>query len=153
MGRQAYLTKIALVSSRLLVSVPRCIFGRVQLVQYLTEQGRSAFEPAQATASTSEYAQLASAQQERAHEHGRRLREAQNDVLASVGVVERRPSPSQTLPGSYEERLKDLEEEDTLGHTLAIGTTLTENVCTWWVGSLRERLLVRFKVHADIHSF
>ena len=67
--------------------------------------------------------------------------------------MERRPSPSQTLPGSYEERLRDLEEEDTLGHTLAIGTTLTENVCTWWVGSLRERLLVRVPVHAGARSY
>ncbi|KAF2441106.1 hypothetical protein P171DRAFT_499068 [Karstenula rhodostoma CBS 690.94] len=125
MGRHAYLTKIAL--------------------------GRSAFEPAQTTASTSECVQLAAARQERAHEHGRRLREAQNDVLASIGVVERRRSPSQSLPGSYEERLRALEDEDTAGHSLAITSTLTENLCTWWVGSLRERLLTFHYPH--LHSF
>lgn len=38
--------------------------------------------------------------------------------------------------------MRELEEEDTVGHTLAITSTLTENVCTWWIGSLRERLLV-----------
>ncbi|KAK7184096.1 hypothetical protein DPSP01_001264 [Paraphaeosphaeria sporulosa] len=125
MGRQAYLTKIAL--------------------------GRSAFEPPQTTASTSECVELASAQQERAHEHGRRLREAQNDVLASIGVVERRRSPSQGLPSSYEERLRALEDEDTAGHSLAITSTLSENLCTWWVGSLRERLLTFRYPH--LHSF
>ncbi|KAF1965038.1 hypothetical protein BU23DRAFT_490949 [Bimuria novae-zelandiae CBS 107.79] len=125
MGRQAYLNKIAF--------------------------GRSAFEPAQTTTSTSEYVQLTSVQQERAHDHGRRLREAQNDVLASIGVVERRRSPSQSLPGSYEERLRELEEEDTVGHAVAITSTLTENACTWWVGSIRERLLTfRYPV---VHSF
>ncbi|KAF9730549.1 hypothetical protein PMIN06_006580 [Paraphaeosphaeria minitans] len=126
MGRQAYLTKIAL--------------------------GRSAFEPAQTTASTSECVQLASAQQERAHGHGRRLREAQNDVLASIGVVERRRSPSQGLPGSYEERLRTLEDEDNVGHSLAITSSLSENLCTWWVGSLRERLLTFRYPHLNSFS-
>lgn len=118
---------------------------------------------------TSEYIQLASSQREvppeardssvnryiqlydergnpinpRAHDHGRRLREAQNDVLASIGVVERRRSPSQDLPGSYKERLQLLDDEDTAGNAIALVSTLSENVCTWWIGSLRERIYVR----------
>ncbi|KAF2645457.1 hypothetical protein P280DRAFT_417228 [Massarina eburnea CBS 473.64] len=141
MGRQAYLTKIAL--------------------------GRSAFEPSQTITRTAEYIQL-SAHQElpaevrdasrsnrhiqlydergnptnpRAHEHGRRLREAQNDVLASIGVVERR-SPSQDLPGSYAERLEEEQEEDGAGDTLGNTSRAACEVCTWWVGSLRYRVLV-----------
>ncbi|KAF2683534.1 hypothetical protein K458DRAFT_390149 [Lentithecium fluviatile CBS 122367] len=140
MGRQAFLTKIAL--------------------------GRSAFEPSQTATQTSEYIQLASSQQEvppeardpdtnqyiqlydergnpinpRAHEHGRRLREAQNDVLASIGVVARLRSPSQDLPGSYEQRLQQLDDEDTAGNAIALASTLSENICTWWIGSLRERI-------------
>jgi hypothetical protein len=118
---------------------------------------------------TSEYIQLASSQQEvppeardpnanryiqlydergnpinpHAHDHGRRLREAQNDVLASIGVVERRRSPSRDLPGSYRERLQLLDDEDTAGNAIALASTLSQTVCTWWIGSLRERIYVR----------
>jgi hypothetical protein len=76
----------------------------------------------------------------RAHDHGRRLRQAQNDVLSSIGVVERRPSPSD-LPGAYKERLEQLHNEDLVGSAVALVSTLTENTCTWWLGSLRDRLL------------
>jgi hypothetical protein len=79
----------------------------------------------------------------RAHDHGRRLREAQNDVLASIGVVERRRSPSQHLPGAYKERLQLLDDEDTAGNAINIASTLSETVCTWWIGSLRDRICVR----------
>ncbi|KAF2707124.1 hypothetical protein K504DRAFT_470358 [Pleomassaria siparia CBS 279.74] len=142
MGRQAYLTKIAL--------------------------GRSAFEPSQTTASSSlEYLQLESARQEispaaresdinkyiqlydergnpinpRAYEHGRRFREAQNDVLSSIGVVQRRRSPSEDLPGSYEERREQLSNEVAVGNVITLTSILTRNVCTWWIGSLRDRIL------------
>ncbi|KAF1949405.1 hypothetical protein CC80DRAFT_429231 [Byssothecium circinans] len=142
MGRQAYLTKIAL--------------------------GRSAFEPSQTITQTSEYIQLSSSQQElpaevrdpnnnryiqlydergnpinpRAHEHGRRLREAQNDVLASIGVVERRRSLFDHLPGSYADRLAQKEDEDLAGHSIMMTTSLARNLSTWWIGSLRARVLV-----------
>ena len=66
-------------------------------------------------------------------------------------MVERRRSPSQSLPGSYEDRLRELEEEATVGLTLGITTNLTENVCTWWVGSIRQRLLT-FR-YPTSHSF
>jgi len=78
----------------------------------------------------------------RAYEHGRRFREAQNDVLSSIGVVQRRRSPSEGLPESYEERLEELENENSVGNAIALASTVVENVCTWWIGSLRDRILV-----------
>ncbi|USP79719.1 hypothetical protein yc1106_06993 [Curvularia clavata] len=130
MGRQAYLDKIAF--------------------------GRSAFEPASSTSESAEYIQLESAQSEipsqyyeatannyiqlydergnpinpRSHQYGKKLRGAQNDVLASVGVVERRRSPAEGLPGSSQERFQILEAEDTMGNAIALVTTLAENICT-----------------------
>lgn len=79
----------------------------------------------------------------RSHQYGKKLRGAQNDVLASVGVVERRRSPAEGLPGSSQERFQILEAEDTMGNAIALTTTLAENICTWWIGSIRDRLLVR----------
>lgn len=76
-----------------------------------------------------------------AREHGRRFRQAQNDVLSAIGVVERRTSPSENLPGAYQERLEQLENEDSVGNAVALASTLAENVCTWWIGSLRDRVL------------
>ncbi|KNG49257.1 small nucleolar ribonucleoprotein complex subunit [Stemphylium lycopersici] len=141
MGRQAYLDKIAF--------------------------GRSAFEPTQAASESTAYVQLESSQSEiprqyheatannyiqlydergnpinpRSHQYGKKLRGAQNDVLAAVGVVERRRSPAEGLPGSSEDRLELLEAEDTVGNAIALATTLTENLCTWWIGAIRERIL------------
>lgn len=79
----------------------------------------------------------------RSQQYGRKLRSAQNDVLASVGVVERRRSSSHGLPGSSEERFELLEAEDTVGNAVALVTTLTENLCTWWIGTVGDRILVR----------
>ncbi|KAF3005907.1 hypothetical protein E8E13_009606 [Curvularia kusanoi] len=143
MGRQAYLAKIAF--------------------------GRSAFEPTNEVTESDEYIQLSSSQSDdqlpqryreasannyiqlfdergnpvnpRSHTYAKRLRDAQNDVLASVGVVERRRPAHQSLPGSYEERLQELEAEETIGNVLAITSTVAENLCTWWIGSLRDRIL------------
>ncbi|KAF2134237.1 hypothetical protein P153DRAFT_280785 [Dothidotthia symphoricarpi CBS 119687] len=141
MGRQAYLDKIAF--------------------------GRSAFEPTQVATQSTEYVQLESSQSEipraylesnvnnyiqlydergnpvnpRSHDYGKRLRKAQNDVLASVGVVEWRRLPTPGPPGSYEERLEGLEAEDTAGNAFALISTLAENVCTWWMGAVRYRIL------------
>ncbi|KAI1588604.1 hypothetical protein PtrEW7m1_000440 [Pyrenophora tritici-repentis] len=146
MGRQAYLDKIAF--------------------------GRSAFEPTQSASVSSEYIQLESSQSEiparyheasahnyiqlydergnpinpRSQQYGRKLRSAQNDVLASVGVVERRRSSSHGLPGSSEERFELLEAEDTVGNGVALVTTLTENLCTWWIGTIGDRILT-FRYH------
>ncbi|KAF2109084.1 hypothetical protein BDV96DRAFT_503666 [Lophiotrema nucula] len=150
MGRQAYLTRLAL--------------------------GRSAFEPSQSTTQSPDYVQLESSQQElppelqhpgrnrhvqvydergnpinpRAREYGRRSREAQNDVLAAIGVVEKRPSPSDSLPGTYEEQLQQLENEDSVGNFIALSSTLSGNLCTWWVGSLRDRILT-FRFRDSLH--
>ncbi|KAF2474794.1 uncharacterized protein BDR25DRAFT_214690 [Lindgomyces ingoldianus] len=135
MGRQAYLTRLAL--------------------------GRSAFEPSQPATASPEYVQLDSSQEDistpnvnaqlyderghpinpRAREHGRRFREAQNDVLAAIGVVERRRSPSEGLPGAYELRIEQLENEESAGNAIAFASRLAENLCTWWLGSLRDRIL------------
>lgn len=138
MGRQAYLTRLAL--------------------------GRSAFEtPEQVTleasrtdAATSESEPICyeQAYDERGHpinprsrEHGRALREAQNDVLAAIGVVERRLSTSSSLEDLPSlkrriERLEKLETEDSVGNTIALVSALSENISTWWVGCLRDRILV-----------
>lgn len=134
-------------------------------------KGRSAFEPSQGLSSSSEHVQLESSQQEglvaardsntnnyiqlydergnpinpSAREHGRRSREAQNDVLASIGVLERRQSPSADLPGTYEEQIEQLENEDSAGNAVALASTLLENLCCWWVGSLKNRIIVSFQ--------
>jgi hypothetical protein len=79
----------------------------------------------------------------RARDYGKKLRNAQNDVLAAVGVVERRRSPSERRSGAYEQRLDALDVEDTAGNALAVAVTLAENGCTWWIGTIRDRLLVR----------
>ncbi|KAH6612616.1 hypothetical protein C7974DRAFT_81450 [Boeremia exigua] len=143
MGRQAYLAKLAF--------------------------GRSAFEPTNEVTESEEYIQLAASQSDeplpqryreasannyiqlydergnpinpRSHAYGKKLRDAQNDVLASVGVVERRRSHPEALPGAYEERLKELEVEDTVGNALALTSTVVENLCTWWIGTIRDRIL------------
>ncbi|KAJ8113672.1 hypothetical protein OPT61_g4242 [Boeremia exigua] len=143
MGRQAYLAKLAF--------------------------GRSAFEPTNEVTESDEYIQLAASQSDeplpqryreskannyiqlydergnpinpRSHAYGKQLRDAQNDVLASVGVVERRRSPSEALPGSYEDRIEELESEETIGNALALTCTVLENLCTWWIGSIRDRVL------------
>lgn len=135
----------------------------------LSTQGRSAFEPTEEVAESDEYIQLSASQSDeplperyreakannyiqlydergnptnpRSHAYGKRLRDAQNDVLASVGVVERRRSPSEGLPGSYEERLEELESEETAGNALALTSTVLENLCTWWIGTIRDRVL------------
>ena len=129
-------------------------------------QGRSAFEtPEQVTleasrtdAATSESEPICyeQAYDERGHpinprsrEHGRALREAQNDVLAAIGVVERRLSTSSSLEDLPSlkrriERLERLETEDSVGNTIALVSALSENISTWWVGCLRDRILVGF---------
>ena len=132
-------------------------------------QGRSAFEPTEEVTESDEYIQLAASQSDeplperyreaeannyiqlydergtpinpRAQAYSKRLRDAQNDVLASVGVLERRRSPAEGLPGSYEERLDELESEETVGNVLALTSTVVENLCTWWIGTIRDRIL------------
>jgi hypothetical protein len=86
----------------------------------------------------------------RSHQYGRSLRDAQNDVLASVGVVERRRSPQPTLPASYHARLDELEAEDTAGNVLALTSTIAENAGTWWIGAIRDRILA-FRIPATTH--
>jgi hypothetical protein len=82
----------------------------------------------------------------RSRAYGKKLRNAQNDVLAAVGVVERRRSPSEGLPGSYEQRLDELDVEDTIGNALVVTVMVTEHLCTWWIGNIRDRLLVRIAI-------
>jgi len=82
----------------------------------------------------------------RSREYGKTLRNAQNDVLAAVGVVERRPSPAEGLPGSYQAHLDELDAEDTAGDIIEATLTITEIVCTWWIGTIRHRLLT-FRHH------
>lgn len=133
-----------------------------------SQQGRSAFEPTQEAAQSGHFVQLASNQAElpqryqdfngnnyvqlydergnpinpRSREYGKKLRNAQNDVLAAVGVVERRAHPAERLPGSYEDRLDKLELEDTVGDAVEATFTITEYACTWWIGTIRNRVLV-----------
>jgi hypothetical protein len=160
MGRQAYLAKLAFVC---LSRTSRCIYTVLTSIQ-----GRSAFEPTQEIVQSDDYIQLDSPQAHlpqayqdfngnnylqlydergnpinpRSREYGKKFRNAQNDVLAAVGVVERRQSPDDGLPGSYEERLDELDVEDTVGLVLGATFTLSQNLCTWWIGTIRDRILV-----------
>jgi hypothetical protein len=142
MGRQPFLTRLAF--------------------------GRSPFEPSDAAASTSDHVQTQAQEGQsvnsvvqtssgnshvqqydergnpvnpRAHTYGRRLRHAQNDVLSSIGVVERRPSPSAQLSGLYRERLEKLEDEDLAGSSIYSCLNFARSPCVWWIGSLRRRIL------------
>jgi hypothetical protein len=82
----------------------------------------------------------------RARDYGKKLRNAQNDVLAAVGVVERRHFPPGGLLGAHEQRQAAVDAEDTAGNALALTFTAVENVCTWWIGIIRDRLLVRMRL-------
>jgi len=62
-------------------------------------------------------------------------------VLASVGVVERQ-QPSVGPSGHDEHEM--LDAENTAGNAIAVAATLGENLCTWWVGSIRARVMVMF---------
>jgi hypothetical protein len=77
---------------------------------------------------------------------GRALREAQNDVLAAIGVVERRASPLDEDEINALCRkidiLDTMEKENRAGDVAASLFTLGEVCATWWVGSLRDRVLV-----------
>ncbi|KAL1640332.1 hypothetical protein SLS58_007005 [Diplodia intermedia] len=72
------------------------------------------------------------------------LRDAQNDILAAVGVVERKrvhiagfPLPPPKDPSVA----KQVEAEDLSGTLVAIFGTLTRYAGTWWVGALQDRVL------------
>jgi hypothetical protein len=78
----------------------------------------------------------------RSREYGKKLRNAQNDVLAAVGVVQRRPSPSDGLPGSYKDRLDQLDLEDNFGDVLRLAFTILQGF-TFWTRIVRDRILVR----------
>lgn len=56
-----------------------------------------------------------------------------------------RSSPSEDAAALKEkrDRLDKLDDEDTAGNVIALITTLTENACIWWIGSLRYRIMVR----------
>ncbi|KAF4536730.1 uncharacterized protein LTHEOB_12018 [Lasiodiplodia theobromae] len=80
----------------------------------------------------------------RARALGRALRDAQNDILAAVGVVERKrvhiagfPLPPPKDPSV----MKQVEAEDLSGTLVAIFGTLTRYAGTWWVGALQDRVL------------
>jgi hypothetical protein len=63
-------------------------------------------------------------------------------VLASVGVLEKRRSPTEGLLGPNEELERLLESEDTVGTAIYLTTYLTDHLYTWWIGIIRERILV-----------
>jgi hypothetical protein len=65
-------------------------------------------------------------------------------VLASVGVLEKRRSPTEGLPGPNEELEGLLESEDTIGTAIYLMTYLTDHLYTWWIGIIRERILVGY---------
>ncbi|KAF2499220.1 hypothetical protein BU16DRAFT_614675 [Lophium mytilinum] len=142
MGRQAYLTRLALGRSAFEVQDQ----GSSQPFQNSHPQTT---ESDPRTAPRNDYVQR---YDERGHpvnpasrEHGRILREAQNDVLAAIGVVERR-----ALPMSEEDVqllcrkidiLDTMESENNAGDLVAAVSTLADVLCTWWIGSLRDRIL------------
>jgi len=76
----------------------------------------------------------------RARDYGKKLRNAQNDVLAAVGVVERRRRSS--LLRALEPRQAAVDAEDSAGNALGLTVTVVENASTWWIGVIRDRLLV-----------
>ncbi|OJD32401.1 uncharacterized protein BKCO1_3800091 [Diplodia corticola] len=80
----------------------------------------------------------------RARALGRALRDAQNDILAAVGVVERKRVhiAGFPLPPPKDPRVtKQVEAEDLSGTLVAICGTLTRYAGTWWVGALQDRVL------------
>ncbi|OCK74708.1 hypothetical protein K432DRAFT_363251 [Lepidopterella palustris CBS 459.81] len=145
MGRQAYLTRLAL--GRSAFETPD------QIPSEPTEDAR--LEPSSNDATLgsgpndNSYVQVYDDRghpiNPRSREHGRLLREAQNDVLAAIGVVERRPSPPSEMSLQYlnerKEKLEMLEAEDSVGNSIAIVSALSKYVSTWWIDCLRDGLL------------
>lgn len=76
---------------------------------------------------------------------GRRIRQAQNDVLAAIGVVERT-----TLRLGDEHALSDdnailenLQDEVLIGNICSFESSLTNWLSTLWIDSIRKQLMVR----------
>ena len=89
-------------------------------------------------------------------DHGRRMRQAQNDVLAAVGVVERRAADGEHVPREAHDTaaddhqpLPDHRSRDTSWTERAVvslfGTldVMFLDLGTWWASCLRRRLEVR----------
>ncbi|KAF2810453.1 uncharacterized protein BDZ99DRAFT_520522 [Mytilinidion resinicola] len=151
MGRQAYLTRLALGRSAFEVQDQSGL-------QALQNSHPQTAESEPLTTPINYYVQQ---YDERGHpvnpasrEQGRILREAQNDVLAAIGVVERR-----TLPLSEDDIqllckkidiLDTMESENNAGDLVAAVSTLADVLCTWWIGSLRDRILT-FQMLPGMH--
>lgn len=79
--------------------------------------------------------------------YGRALRQAQNDVLAAIGVLERERKRSESStaepnPLNEEQLIQRLKDEDTYGDQSDIVILLLKDVGTWSLGSFTDRLLV-----------
>ncbi|KAF1836820.1 hypothetical protein BDW02DRAFT_577723 [Decorospora gaudefroyi] len=141
MGRQAYLDKIAF--GRSAFEPTRLATQSAQFVQL--ESSQAEIPPRYHEATANNYTQLYDERgnpiNPRSHDYAKKLRAAQNDVLASVGVLERRRSPAEGLPGRSEERFELLDAEEWTGIVFTFTNVLTEKLCIWWIGSIRDRLL------------
>ncbi|KAK8158846.1 hypothetical protein BKA80DRAFT_344621 [Phyllosticta citrichinensis] len=76
---------------------------------------------------------------------GRALRDAQNDVLAAIGVVERKRvhlSTGASLPAQKDPSIVSrVEAENLSGTVIAIVGTLARYTCMWWASALQDRIL------------
>ncbi|KAK8202929.1 hypothetical protein IWZ01DRAFT_515809 [Phyllosticta capitalensis] len=76
---------------------------------------------------------------------GRALRDAQNDVLAAIGVVERKRvhiSSGTALPAQKDPRIaRKVEAENLSGTIIAIVGTLSRYTCMWWASALQDRIM------------
>jgi hypothetical protein len=70
------------------------------------------------------------------------LREAQNELLELFGAVKRRRPPSEDLPGEYDETLKQEEREEWAGDIICRTFFWADKICTWWIVSLAQRVLM-----------
>ncbi|KAK7510730.1 uncharacterized protein IWZ02DRAFT_114208 [Phyllosticta citriasiana] len=76
---------------------------------------------------------------------GRALRDAQNDVLAAIGVVERKRvhiSTGASIPAQKDPSVvRRVEAENLSGTVIAIIGTLARYTCMWWASALQDRIL------------
>lgn len=78
-------------------------------------------------------------------ELGRQIRQAQNDVLAAIGVVERttlREQEDQSNPRDENAIIESVQDEILIGNICIFGSSFVRWLCSFWIDNIRSQLLV-----------
>ena len=155
MGRQAYLSGLALGLSAYEPPEDGPLFTSSRAGDWSSALGTPSQPPTQAgTAARPEDEPPQGVQLYNARGHpfnpwararGRSSREAMNDVLSVVGVVERSlPEVLQEFGGNQTDQVQiSSEEENLLGERIESAADIANQFLSWWVHAFTNRLLVR----------